>query len=134
MDSCIFCKIGKGEIPCHKIYEDKDFLAFLDIHPHAKGHTVIIPKKHAETIFDFNDAKAKKMMIAVKRTMEKIQSVLKSAGFNTGWNHNQAGGQVIPHLHIHIFPRYENDGGGSFHSIIKNPGNLSVEEVARLFE
>jgi len=65
--------------------------------------------------------------------MEKIQAVLKPDGFNVGWNQSPAGGQVVPHLHIHIMPRYEGDGGGSMHSIVNNPGSVSVGEVARLF-
>ena len=132
-DNCIFCKIIKSEISCYKVNEDKDFLAFLDIHPHAKGHTVIIPKKHAETIFDLSETDTKKLILFVKIVMKKINDLLHPSGFNVGWNHSPAGGQVIPHLHIHIFPRYENDNGGSFHSIIKNPCNLCVEEVAKLF-
>ncbi len=133
MEDCIFCKIGSGKIPAHKVFEDKDFLAFLDIHPHALGHTVIIPKVHAQNIFDLDETKTRKLMITVKRVMQIIQEKLKPDGFNTGWNHNSAGGQIIPHLHLHIFPRFNGDGGGSMHSIIKNPGNKSVEEVAKLF-
>ena len=133
-ENCIFCKISKGEIPSHKLYEDEHSFAFLDIQPHAKGHTVVIPKKHAVTLFDLDDGSYKNLMLAVKRCMEKIQEKLNPDGFNTGWNHNSAGGQVVPHLHIHIMPRYNDDGGGSMHSVVKNPGEMSVEEVAELFE
>ncbi len=134
MEKCIFCKIGSGKIPAHKVYEDKDFLAFLDIHPHALGHTVIIPKIHAQNIFDLDETKTKKFIIAVKRTMQLLQEKLNPEGFNVGWNQNQVAGQAILHYHIHIFPRYSGDGGGSMHSIIKNPGDKSVEEVAKLFK
>lgn len=134
MDTCIFCKVIAGEIPCYKVYEDKDTLAFLDIKPHAEGHTVVIPRKHAETIFDLGEAEMQMLMLVVRKTMIKIDSKLHPDGFNVGWNHAPAGGQVVPHLHLHIFPRYEKDGGGSMHSIIKNPGRKSVEEVAKMLK
>ncbi len=133
MDNCIFCKIGRGEIPAHKVYDDKKYLAFLDVKPHSKGHTVVIPKAHGVTVFDFSDQQLRELIVAVRKTMSRIQKVLQPDGFNVGWNHNSAAGQVVPHLHIHIMPRYMNDGGGSMHSIIKNPGTMSVDEVARLF-
>ena len=131
---CIFCKIARKEIPSQTIYEDDNNLAFLDIKPHAKGHTVVIPKKHAQIVFDLEDEPYQKLMIAVKKTMKKIQKVLNPDGFNVGWNHNTAGGQVVPHLHVHIFPRYNGDGGGSMHSIVSNQGNLNVDEVFKLFK
>lgn len=134
MDHCIFCKIGAGEIPGHKVYEDTNSVAFLDIKPHAEGHTVVIPRKHAETVFDLGEEEMQMLMLAVRKTMIKIDRKLHPDGFNVGWNHNPAGGQVVPHLHIHIFPRYEEDGGGSMHSIIKNPGRKSVEEVAKMLK
>lgn len=134
MDSCIFCKIGKKEIFSHIIYEDKDSLAFLDVKPHAKGHTVVISKKHAETVFDIGEREYHELMKDVLMAMKLIQKVLNPDGFNVGWNHNTAAGQVVPHLHIHIFPRYSDDGGGSVHSIVRNPGDSTVEEVARMFK
>ena len=133
MKSCIFCKIGKGEIPSHKVYEDKNVFAFLDVKPHAKGHTVVILKEHGVTVFDFSDKQLQELMVAVRKTMSRLQEVLSPDGFNVCWNHNSAAGQVVPHLHIHVIPRYLDDGGGSMHSIIKNPGSMSVEEVGKLF-
>ena len=65
--------------------------------------------------------------------MQKLKMKLKPDGFNVGWNDGEVAGQVVPHLHIHIFPRYKGDGGGSVHSIVNNPGRMSVQEVAKLF-
>lgn len=132
-NACIFCKIAKGIIPAHKVYEDKNVFAFLDVNPHAKGHTVVIPKKHGFSALDFNDNDLKKMAVAIKKTMEIIKEKLHPDGFNVGWNDGSAAGQVVPHLHIHIMPRYNGDGGGSMHSVVKNSGNMTVEEVAGLF-
>jgi histidine triad (HIT) family protein len=134
MDTCIFCKIVTGEISAHKIYEDNDTIAFLDIRPHAKGHTVVIPKRHAGTVFDLTDDVNLWVMRSVVKVMKKIQKVLNPDGFNTGWNHNSAAGQVVPHVHVHIMPRYNGDGGGSMHSIVSNPGEITVDEVAKLFK
>jgi len=133
MDECIFCRIVRGEIPCYKVYEDKDTLAFLDVQPHAQGHTVVIPKKHVVRVFDLTEAQTKGFMAGVVQAMKRVQEVLDPDGFNVGWNQNTAGGQVVPHLHVHIFPRYTNDGGGSMHSIIRNPGKERVEDVAKRF-
>ena len=130
MEDCLFCKIIKGEISCNKVYENEHFLAFLDIKPHAKGHTVVIPKKHAITVFSVEDLGP--LMNGVKKVMLLLQEKLQPDGFNVGWNHGSAGGQVVKHLHIHIFPRYNGDGGGSMHSIIKT--NSNIEEVASLFK
>ncbi|MEK6938249.1 MAG: HIT family protein [Nanoarchaeota archaeon] len=134
MPECIFCKIGKKEIPSYIVYEDKNCLAFLDIKPHAKGHTVVIPKKHGTLIFDFTDEDFQLLMHGVKKTIEKINKKLNPDGFNVGWNSGSIAGQVVPHLHLHIFPRYADDGGGSMHSILKNPSRMNVEEVAKLLK
>lgn len=130
---CIFCKIVAKEVPNYTVYEDDDILAFLDIHPHAKGHTVVIPKRHAETVFDMTDDEMQAVSLGMKRVMERIKSVLNPNGFNTGWNDGNAAGQVVPHVHIHVFPRWQTDGGGSMHSIVKNPGDQPVSEIAKLF-
>jgi histidine triad (HIT) family protein len=130
---CIFCKIVAKEIPNYTIYENDRVLAFLDIHPHAKGHTVVIPKRHAETVFELDDAEVEALSLGMKRAMERIKNVLKPDGFNTGWNDGTAAGQVVPHVHIHIFPRWRTDGGGSMHSIIRNPGGVTPADIAKLF-
>jgi histidine triad (HIT) family protein len=132
-DDCIFCKIIKGEIPNHTVYEDEHVLAFLDIFPHAKGHTVIIPKEHYESLEDLSEEQWKNISIALKETLQKVNEKLNPDGTNIGINNKEIAGQVVPHVHWHIIPRYKNDGGGSIHSIIKNPGDTSVEKLAELF-
>jgi histidine triad (HIT) family protein len=133
-DNCIFCKIAQGNIPAHKVYEDTNCFAFLDIKPHAKGHTVVVPKQHGTLVFDYADKEFQNLMLGVKKTMEILNKALNPDGFNVGWNHGSVAGQVVPHLHVHIMPRYINDNGGSMHSIIKNPGEISVEEVAKMIK
>lgn len=133
MDSCIFCKILAKEIPNYTVYENDHVLAFLDIHPHAKGHTVVIPKRHAVTLFELSDSELQAYILGVKSAMERVESVLHPDGFTTGWNHGEAGGQAVPHLHIHIFPRWHTDGGKSIHAAVNAPGDTPVSTVAALF-
>lgn len=130
---CIFCKIAAGEIPCHKVYEDENVLAFLDIHPHAKGHTVVIPKKHVANIFEFTDSDRTVFSSGLSNTARRVNEILKPDGMNIGINDRPAAGQVVPHVHWHIFPRYDGDGGGSVHSIIKSADTGDVAEIAKLF-
>lgn len=134
MKDCIFCKIIAGEIPNYTVYEDEHVLAFLDIHPRAKGHTLVIPKVHAETFLDLNEDLIQYITLGLRRSMERIEHVLHPDGYNVGWNQLEAGGQEVPHLHIHIMPRYLNDGGGNMHSIINKPSNTPVEEIFNLFK
>ena len=130
---CIFCKIIAGEVPCHKVYEDENVLAFLDIFPHAKGHTVVVPKKHINGIFDFTEEERAKFSAGLSATARRVNEVLKPEGMNIGVNDRPAAGQVVPHVHWHIFPRWAGDGGGSVHSIVKRNEEVNVEEVAGLF-
>lgn len=133
MNTCIFCKIINKEIPSHKIQETPSSLSFLDINPHAQGHSVVIPKKHVKILAELNDKTTQELILDVKKTMQLLQNKLHPDGFNVGWNDGVAAGQVVGHLHIHILPRYTNDNGGSMHSIIKNPGKRSVEDIAKMF-
>ncbi len=86
MENCIFCKIINREIPNYTVFEDEYALAFLDIFPHAKGHTVVVPKIHRDNFASISIEEAKKMIESIKNTMDKIQSVLQPDGFNVGWN------------------------------------------------
>lgn len=133
MQDCIFCKIINKEIPNYTVYEDSHVLAFLDITPRAKGHTLVIPKVHAETLLDLNEEIAKELLPAVQKVMNRMEAVLKPDGYNVGWNHAEAGGQVVPHVHIHVLPRWNGDGGGNMHSIVDSASDVDVAEVARLF-
>jgi len=110
MENCIFCKIVAGEIPAHKIWENDHVLAFLDVNPIAKGHTLVIPKKHCMDIFDADDEYLKEITAALK----KVSSLIKQDLGATGVNLMNASGidaqQTVFHLHFHIIPRFTNDG------------------------
>lgn len=130
---CIFCKIINKEIPCHKVYEDDYFLSFLDAFPHAKGHTVIVPKNHKENLADFSIEDWNNLATALRLTAKKVNEVLKPEAMNIGVNDREAAGQAVPHVHWHILPRWKEDGGGSMHSI-RGKEDSDVAEAAKLFE
>jgi len=110
MEDCIFCKIVKGEIPCSKVYEDENVLAFLDIAPVHKGHTLVIPKKHFETILDIPEQELKGLILAVKKVVIAVEKGVDADGFVVTMSNKKAAGQEVPHAHFHIIPRYEDDG------------------------
>ncbi len=102
METCIFCKIVKGEIPCTKVYEDENFLAFLDIHPIGPGHTQIIPKKHYRWVWDVPNVGeffeiAKKIALAQKKA------------FNADMVRSQVYGEEVAHAHIWVWPETIGD-------------------------
>jgi histidine triad (HIT) family protein len=108
MSDCIFCKIINKEVPSDIIYEDDNTLAFLDIQPSSKGHTLVIPKTHIETLDELSDEEAKNLMLTVKKI---TNSILKSnKGCNILQNNKEAAGQVVPHVHFHVVPRKQGDG------------------------
>ncbi|MDD4476969.1 MAG: HIT family protein [Patescibacteria group bacterium] len=130
---CIFCKIAAGEIPSHKIYEDDYVLAFLDIHPCSTGHAVVIPKKHFESIEEIDSENLAFLNDGARRTAKKVYSVLKPDGMNIGLNDKPAAGQAVPHIHLHIIPRWKGDGGGSMHSIVRAEATEPAEEIIKKF-
>lgn len=131
MSDCLFCKIATEEIPSQKIYGDDFTLAFLDIHPCSPGHTVIIPKAHAENIIDLKSGEVAPLFLAVKLVTEKLQRALSPKGFTIGINHGRLAGQAIDHLHVHVIPRYEGDRGGSIHSVVNFEGSESFDIIAK---
>jgi len=131
---CLFCKIAEGEISSYTVFEDQNVLAFLDIHPCSKGHTIVIPKKHFDDISKMSEQDYVKMTNGLKHTLERIQTIIHPDGVNMGINNGLAAGQAVAHAHWHIIPRWNNDGGGSMHSIIKNGEGVDVKAVAELFK
>jgi histidine triad (HIT) family protein len=125
--NCLFCDIASKKIPAHIVYEDEKIMGFLDIKPLAPGHTVIIPKTHAESILDLNDELITPVFGAVKKMTGTLKKVFGPEGFTIGINQGKTAG--VDHLHIHIIPRWENDGGGSIHTVVLNPPEESLESI-----
>jgi len=110
MENCLFCKIIKKEIPCYKIYEDEETLAFLDITPTSEGHTLIIPKKHYENIHDIAEETLKNAMKTTKKISAKLKEKLNATGINIINASGKDAQQSIFHIHFHAVPRYKEDG------------------------
>lgn len=110
MENCIFCKIAKGEIPSHKVYEDEHVLAFLDIRPVNAGHTLVIPKDHFENIYTTPDETWARISLAVKKVALAVKEGVDADGINLSMNNEAPAGQVIFHAHVHIIPRKIDDG------------------------
>jgi len=109
---CLFCKIVAGQIPCHKLLENDHVLAFLDIGPLARGHTLIIPKGHWMELGDVDEDIVGRCGEAAKHLGPVIAQLTGSAGWNLLQNNGKAAGQVVGHVHFHIIPRQEDDGLG----------------------
>ena len=107
---CIFCKIVAGQIPAAKIYEDDDVLAFLDAIPNTKGHALVVPKVHFENIFDIDDTVLQKVVVTGKHLAMQMKAVLGAIAINITSNNGEYAGQIVPHFHLHVIPRYKDDG------------------------
>jgi histidine triad (HIT) family protein len=131
MNSCIFCKIVKSDVPSYTIFEDKEFLAFLDIKPLFKGHALIIPKKHYETIRELPENLASKILVVGKKLISIYDEVLKPDGYNILQSNGGVAGQDVMHYHIHLVPRYkENPGLKRIFSGIYNPTDEEQKKIA----
>ena len=108
MGDCIFCKILKGDISCYKTYEDENVIAFLDILPLSKGHTLVLPKKHFRDILEISDEELCATMKALKRVTKHIQKVYKPEGIIVSQNNGKKAGQAVFHIHFHIKPVYNS--------------------------
>ncbi len=114
MTDCIFCKIVKGEVPCHRVYEDEQTFAFLDINPIARGHTLVIPKAHRADILDAPADDVAAVAQSAKKVAEALVGGLGAEGVNILHASRQAAQQTVFHLHFHVVPRRRGDGLDAF--------------------
>ena len=105
-NNCVFCAIAANEIPSFKVYEDEFVLAYLDINPFTKGHTLVIPKEHSCGILDASDETLATLVSHVKKVAGHLKNALPCDGFNILQNNGEAAGQTVMHIHFHIVPRY----------------------------
>lgn len=124
----IFCRIVKKEIPAHVVYETEDTLAFLDVTPSAPGHTMVILKKHGNNIQEYTPEDLGKAMASVQEVSKKIESAMQPDSITIGINHKEQRG--VPHLHIHLIPRWENDGGHALQGVVKNQPKEDIAVIA----
>ena len=126
---CIFCRIVRGDLPCTKIYEDKDTLAFLSIQPVNKGHVLVIPKMHFKNMLDLPDAEMVGLMHAIKKIAMPVMQALSAHGMNVSINNEPAAGQEVMHTHFHLIPRYAHDTFENWPHTKYDEGEM--EEVGR---
>ncbi len=117
-EECIFCTIVSGKIPSIKIYEDEKHLAFLDINPRNPGHTLVIPKKHYEVILDMPEAEAGKLFEIVKKMSVNVKNGTKAEGISVVQNNYKIAGQVVPHVHFHVIPRFGSEGPAALEALL----------------
>ncbi len=127
-EQCIFCKIANGEIPSSTIFEDEKFRVFLDLGPASKGHALVVPKDHYENLFAMPEDLLGEAFTTAKKTAEKMRAAFHPAGFNIVQNNGPVAGQTVFHFHIHVIPRYEDDG----QKIGWAPGSLTPEAAAEI--
>ena len=133
-DNCIFCAIADGEIPARTVHETDDALAFLDANPLAPGHTLVIPKAHAERVGDLDADRASAVFDVVSEITPEVEAAVDADGANVGINDGAAAGQEVPHVHVHIIPRFEGDGGAPLHAVGGERPDLSDDELDAVAE
>ena len=129
-DDCIFCKLANGVFATRSIYEDEDFNVILDLAPATKGHALILPKQHADNIFDLPDDTAAKVFVLAKKLAQKMTEQLGCEGFNIVQNNGAVAGQTVFHFHLHLIPRYADDK----QKICWDPQEMAAEELDKIRE
>ena len=124
-EDCIFCKIANGSIPSKTIYEDEKFRVILDLGPATKGHALILPKEHYADIYEIPEETIGDAMKLAKKMAGLMTDKLGCDGFNIVQNNGEAAGQTVKHFHIHLIPRYKDDG----QHILWEPGEVSQDEL-----
>jgi histidine triad (HIT) family protein len=127
--SCIFCRIVAGEVPAEIVAHEPEVTAFLDVQPLADGHVLVVPRAHAACIEDLAPAAADALFRTVVRLAGPVRTALGAAGTTIGVNNGDATGQTIPHVHVHIVPRWPGDGAGSIHTIFPRTTSRTLVDV-----
>ena len=129
-DNCIFCKIIAGEIPSYTLHEDEKFKVILDVGPAARGHALILPKDHYANLYELPEETAAEVIKLAKKMMIRMTDKLKCDGFNIVQNNGEAAGQTVNHFHMHLIPRYKNDGE-ILKYIAGEPGPEELEQIKK---
>lgn len=132
--SCIFCRIVDDALPSRTVYEDDTTAAFLDKNPLAPAHTLVVPKAHHERLNDMPAALAADVFATLQRVVPAAEFAADAAASTVAFNNGRAAGQVVPHVHGHVVPRFDDDGGGPIHAIAGSRPSLSDDEMDELAE
>lgn len=128
MENCIFCKIAAGEIPSNTIYEDDSFRVILDLGPATKGHALVLPKNHYVDLYEIPEDVLAGAAKVAKKVAGTMKEKLSCDGLNLVQNNGEAAGQTVMHFHLHIIPRYKDDG----QHILWKPTSPSPEELTAI--
>lgn len=128
MSDCVFCKVIAKEAPGYFILEEKEYVAFLDIFGSTDGHTMIVPRRHGYSILEYSEEELGKLMGGAKKVAEKMKKALSTDAITIGINHEEEKG--VPHLHIHLIPRFKNDGGKVLQSLVNSGIRGDLREIA----
>ena len=129
-NDCIFCKIIAGEIPSHTLYENEQFKVILDVGPATRGHALILPKDHYRNLYELPEDMAADAMKLAKKMMRIMTDKLNCDGFNLVQNNGEVAGQTVFHFHMHLIPRYKEDGE-ILKYIAGHPEGKELEEIRR---
>jgi histidine triad (HIT) family protein len=129
---CPFCAIVAGEIPARTVHEDESTMAFLDANPLAPGHTLVVPKDHASRLDDLSDDAAAALFRAVHELTGPVESAVDADGLTVAFNDGEAAGQEVPHVHCHVVPRFDDDGGTPVHALFDARPDLPDEDLDRI--
>ncbi|MDA4125521.1 MAG: HIT domain-containing protein [Thaumarchaeota archaeon] len=110
-EGCVFCGIVSGASPSHRVYEDEKYIAFLDAFPFSKGHTLVCPKEHGETIWDMKDEDIAELFRVASRVSRAVVAAVGADGFRFVQNNGEAANQVVAHVHVHVIPVKMEDRG-----------------------
>ncbi|MFC4540708.1 HIT family protein [Halosolutus amylolyticus] len=127
--STIFSQIVEGEIPARIVYEDETTVAFLDANPLAPGHTLVIPKDEYERLNDVPGDVADDLYATIHRLVPVVEEAVDADATTVAFNNGEEAGQEVPHVHCHIVPRFEGDGGGPIHAIAGDRPDLDDDEL-----
>ena len=128
-DDCVFCGIIRGKLPSFVVYQDKDYIAFLDAYPFSRGHTLVCPKRHGETVWDMNEEEIGGLFMVASMVSKAVVDATNADGFRFVQNNGEAANQVVPHVHIHTIPVKLSDKGKWM-----DRKNLSKEEMEVIAE
>ena len=128
-DDCIFCAIVDGEIPSYEVYEDDDVYAFLDANPLRRGHVLVIPKAHHETLADLPAELGAAIGSATTALAPAVEAAVDADATTVAFNNGEAAGQEVPHVHCHVIPRSAGDGVGPVHALFSDRPELDDEAL-----
>jgi len=131
---CIFCSIVDGEIPARTVHETDEVLAFLDANPLEPGHALVIPKAHHERLDDLPADLAASVWQIVSDLGPRVEFAVGADGMTVAVNDGAAAGQEVPHVHVHLVPRRQGDGGGPVHAAFPGQQEVPDEELDEIAE